>query len=272
MSRENLPQTRRYGAAAAFVDGLLAEGRLAFSMAALCERAGLSATAARCQLQRLGPRVARVSPAQPFFVIVTPEHAARGCPPVEGWLVDYFRWLGHPYYLALQSAAGAHGATPQAIQATQVMTDVPRRSLRVGRVQVTFYVKRGIAATPTQPLVNALAPLRVSTPAATVLDLIRYAPRIGGIGRAVETLRPLLAQVRSAELRAALDAEAEAATAQRLGYVCERLGAEMLATVVDRWLTGKRPVSPLAVGAPAEAGAAVNRRWGIVDNTRELDA
>ena len=272
MSRRTPQPTRRHGAAEAFIDGLLAEGRLAFPMATLCERTGLSATAARCQLQRLGARVARVSPAQPFFVIVTPEHAARGCPPVEGWLDDYFHWLGHPYYLALQSAAGAHGAAPQAIQTTQVMTDAPRRPLRVGRAQVTFFVKRGIAATPTQPLANAHAPLRVSTLAATVLDLIRYAPRIGGIGRAVETLRPLLAQVRGSELRAALEAEDETATAQRLGYVCERLGAETLATVVNRWLEGKRPVSPLAVSAPVAAGAAVNRRWGIVDNTRELDA
>jgi hypothetical protein len=54
-----------------------------------------------------------------------------GAPPVAWWLDDYFNWLGHPYYLALQSAAGTYGSTPQALQVTQVMTDSPRRQICV---------------------------------------------------------------------------------------------------------------------------------------------
>jgi len=33
-----------------------------------------------------------------------------GGPPVEWWLDAYFRWLGRPYYLALQTAAASDGA------------------------------------------------------------------------------------------------------------------------------------------------------------------
>jgi hypothetical protein len=44
------------------------------------------------------------------------------------------------------------------------------------------------------------APLRVSTPATTAYDLIRYAARLGGIERAVETLAPLFSLIRVPDL------------------------------------------------------------------------
>jgi hypothetical protein len=65
---------------------------------------------------------------------------------------------------------------------------------------------------------------RVSTPAATVFDLLRHAAHIGGIGRAVETVRPLLVNLSVRELPAVLVAEDRTATAQRLGFVLEKAG------------------------------------------------
>lgn len=262
---------RRIGAAAAYVDEQLAGGRVAFSLADLTRKTGLSDSAAIRQLHRLGAQVAKVSPAQPFYLIVTPEHRFRGAPPVDWWLDDYFRWLQRPYYLALMSAASAHGSNPQSLQVTQVMTDSPRRPLQVGRLRVEFFVKRGIENTPTQMLANAYAPTRVSTPSATVFDLIRYAPRIGGIGRAIETLRPLLAGIGPKDLRAVLDAEGELASAQRLGYVLERAGQKRLAQVIDRWLPTSRKVFPLATTATRRSDAVPVSRWRIVDNSGEFD-
>jgi hypothetical protein len=82
------------------------------------------------------------------------------------------------------------------------MTNSPRRPLSVGHVRIVCFVKRGIGRASTQQLANALAPTGVSTPATTGFDLVRYAARIGGIGRAIETLRPLLPLVRDADLLA----------------------------------------------------------------------
>ena len=112
MSTSGSTGNRQTGAAAAFVDAQLAAGHVAFPLAQLFKETGLAVEAAKKQLRRLGPRVVRVSPSQQFFLIVSPEHYSRGSPPVDWWLDDYFRWLGHPYYLALQSAASAHGEGP----------------------------------------------------------------------------------------------------------------------------------------------------------------
>lgn len=272
MAFDHTPKQRRTGAAAAYINALLTAGRVSFPLSALLEETGLSLVAAKSQLNRLGPSVVRPSPSQKFFLIVSPEQSARGCPPVDGWIDDYFRWLGRPYYLALQSAASSLGANPQAIQVTQVMTDSPRRPLSIGRLRLVFFVKRGIERTPTQQLANALAPTRLSTPAATGFDLVRYAARIGGIGRAIETLRPLLPLIRTADLLATLEAEGETATTQRLGYVLDRLGRKKDADIIDHWLIAKRPQIPLAVSAAIPTSCLMNSRWRIIDNSGEFES
>jgi hypothetical protein len=256
------------GAARAFVEGRLASGRVAFALADLAQETGLSVTAARNQLLRLGTQVTRVSPRQQFFLIVSPEHRAVGAPPVAWWLDDYLRWLGQPYYLALLSAAASLGSTPQALQVTQVMVRTPRRALGVGRIRLQFFVKRAVERTPARALANAFAPLRVSTPEATAYDLIRYAPRIGGIGRVAETIAALLPLMRPAGLRRVLRIEDDAATAQRLGFVLDKLAAADLAGTVADWLPASPASVPLVPGLRGKAPE--SRRWRVIDNAGEL--
>jgi len=266
--RQRPRQHRLDGAAARFINDQLGSGRAAFPLSALVQETGLSVIAAKNQLLRLGEQVTRVTRVHQFFLIVAPEHRAIGAPPPAWWLDDYFEWLGHPYYLGLQSAAETYGFAPQALQVTQVVTDTPRREIQVGRIRVRFFVKGAVTRTPTQPLGKAFAPLRVSTPAATAFDLIRYAARLGGIERAVETLAPLIALVRLPDLKAVLKAEAEVATAQRLGYLLENEGQTELANAVQEWLPARLDVVPLSLSQPGSATGDLVQRWRIRRNAR----
>ena len=261
---------RQIGAAEAFIDARTALGRVAFSLADLTKETGLSEIAAKRQLSRLHDKVVRVSPRQPFFLIVGPEHRAMGAPPAIWWLQDYFTWLGRPYYLALQSAASAFGSNPQALQVTQVMTDRPCRAIKLGRIQVRFFVKRGIGRTPTQQLARAVSPLCISTPEATAFDLIRYATSIGGIERAAETIGPLLPVLRARELKRVLEAENEPAIAQRLGFVIEVGGAKKLAQVIYDWLPDKLVTVPLSPLKGERKNIPVVERWQVLNNSGEL--
>jgi hypothetical protein len=193
-----------------------------------------------------------------------------GAPPANWWLQDYFDWLGRPYYLALQSAASSFGSNLQALQVTQVMTDRPCRAIKAGRIQVRFFVKRGIKRTPTQQPAGAVAPLLISTPEATTYDLIPYATSIGGIERAAETIRPLLPLLRARELNRVLDVENEPAVAQRLGFVIAACGNKPLAKVVRDWLPDE--LTPVAL-APAKGNRdnlSLIERWQVLNNSSEL--
>ena len=271
MKKSKRSQDRRQvGAAVAFVEARMALGRVAFSLEELTKETGLSAIAAKFQLLRLHGKVAHVSPRQPFFLIVSPEHRSMGAPPPAWWLQDYFNWLGRPYYLALQSAASVFGSNPQALQVTQVMTDKALRPIKVGRIQFRFFVKRGIERTPTQQPEGAVAPLLISMPEATAYDLIRYASSIGGIERAAETMRPLLPLLRGRELKRVLDGESEPSVAQRLGFIIEACGNRSLAKVVRDWLPDELTPVALVPGKGKRDTLPLSKRWQVLNNSSEL--
>lgn len=254
--------SHKRGAAAAFVIDLRKRGRIGFCLEELMAATGLSELAARRQLTRLFPEVVRVTPRQEFFLIVDPEHQTLGAPPPSWWLDAYFAWLGRPYYLALQSAAAEYGSTLQALQVTQVMTDRPRRDIVLGRVRVQFFVKNHAGSTPTQAAAHAFAPLAVSTPAATVVDLVQYAPRIGGIERSAETILPLLPGINRTELLKATSPLSETPTLQRLGFVLESLGFAQLANALHPQLP--RSLRPVALNLGGETvHAPVDPRWSV---------
>lgn len=261
---------RQIGMAEKFIDRRLALGRVTFFLDELTMDSGLSTIAAKYQLHRLHGKVVRVSPRQPFFLIISPEHRTIGAPPAIWWLQDYFAWLGRPYYLALQSAAGEFGSNPQALQVTQVMTNRPCRDIKVGRIQIRFFVKRNIRQTPTQQLPQAPAPLCISTPEATTFDLVRYAARIGGIGGAAETIKPLLPKLRVGELRRVLNAENTLPTAQRLGLIFEAIGARKLADAVHNWLPDKLITVPLSPTKSEPSNFQIIERWRVFNNSNEL--
>ena len=186
---------------------------------------------------------------------------------MDRWLDDYFSWLGHPYYVGLQSAAAIHGSHPQALQTIQIMTDAPRREVRVGRQRLRFFVKSSCAASLVQEAPRAFAPMKVSTPETTVFDLVRYAPRVGGISRVAETIAPMLKLLRPSRIEQMLEVEGEIPTAQRLGFLFEGLGHPKLASAVAGILPQRCAWIPLAAGAGREAGAERDRRWHVVKNT-----
>ena len=264
-----LPEVRRRGAVGRFVDGLLAVGRVAFTQDELVAQTGLSPIAARNQLLRLDGLIQRVMPRQPFYLIVSPEHRAIGAPPPAWWLDDYFRWLNRPYYVALQSAAAEYGSAAQAIQVTQVISDRPHRDILLGRLRVQFFVKGNARATPVQSPEQAQAPLYISTPEATALDLVAYANRLGGIERAAETLAPLLKAFTRTRLTEALKAGVATAYVQRFGCVLEHIGGAAFADVVERYLA-EIPTNRvfLAPGRSAGSTPILNSRWNVLANIR----
>jgi predicted transcriptional regulator of viral defense system len=254
------------GAAEKFVDECLASGRYGFSVDDATRATGLGERSAKDQLRRLGKRVARVARWQSFFVINGESDAAFGGPRYDRWLDDYFAWLGHPYYVGLHSAAAIHGSQPQALQTIQVVTDAPRRDVVLGRQQLRFFVKSRCRLAQVQGAPGAFAPMKVSTPETTLFDLVRYAPRIGGIARVAETIRPLLHLVKCVSLKSVLETENEVATMQRLGFLFEKMERGNFASVVENQLPDRLVWVPLGSGAKCGVGAPRNERWRVVEN------
>jgi len=74
--------------------------------------------------------------------------------------------------------------------------------------------------------------------------------------------------MRPAELRRVLKIEDEPATAQRLGFVLEKLRATNLTKVVQDWLPADLVLVPLVPGLRGDANEI--KRWRILNNAVEF--
>lgn len=265
----NSPATARRGVVSRLLDTAQGSGIRLVALDELARDAGLTPLAVRRQLARLGARTVRAPGRPAAALIVTPEDAANGAPPPAAWLDAYFRLRNEPYYVGLLSAAAFHGSSSQAVQSTQVLVTRPTRALVLGRVSLRFFVKKDAVATPRIELPGLLAPLAVSTPEATALDLIAFQSRLGGIERVTEVIAGLLPRMTAAGLKSALQAEPAVAVRQRLGYVLEVLGRHRLAAAVRASLPGR--LTPVRLKPEGRSGAPsrspeVKEPWAVYDN------
>jgi len=155
----------------------------------------------------------------------------------------------------------------QALQVTQVLTTKPMRPIDVGRLHVDFYVKAHLRQTPLSALAGMPAPLAVSSPEATALDLIAFSYRLGGIRRVTEVVADLKRVMSLVGLRTALRAETQTSVKQRLGYVLSILGLDRMAEEVRRTLPKRLAVALLQSQAPvARRTRDVRQPWMVLDN------
>ena len=207
------------------------------------------------------------------WLIVPAEQAHYGAPPATWWLDDCLKRIEPHYYVALLSAARHWGSAHYALQDTQVMVGKPRLALTPGRLKVDFFSKRAIAKTPTIQVTSGVAPWRVSTREATLLDLIRHQPDIGGIESVIRIARDLSPKIELAGLTQSLNAMGQVPAAQRLGFILERLGVKKPAQRVADWLESHRTMPyPLELQVSMdESSLVLDERWNIRYDARRLN-
>lgn len=256
----------------AWVDALQARGRYTFLRADALRDTGLSAEAVKKALQRLARRKRVVKVKSYFYVIVPLEYLHAGAPPPPWFIDDLMVAMELPYYVGLLSAAGIHGASYQQPQEFQVITDRPVRPLQVGRSRIRFFTNQRTGDTAVQRVKTPTGAMRVSTPEATVIDLVRFARAAGQLDNVASVLAELLPVLDPKRLLGAVRTAGDVPNAQRLGYLLDRVRGRGQAKVLREWLERRAPrLVPLRPGR-AGAGATVDRRWRVlVDEPVEVE-
>jgi hypothetical protein len=163
------------------------------------------------------------------------------------------------------SAAALHGSTAQATLVTQVLVPTIRRPMEIGRTRIEFITKRGLETTPLAAIAGLPAPLNISSPEATVFDLIAYSHRIGGIFRALEVAQGLKPRLSIGGLNRAVGAGLPATVLRRAGYLFETLGWAPFADTLERALPARFPTTALQTRGRSTVSAP-DPRWAVVDN------
>jgi predicted transcriptional regulator of viral defense system len=244
-----------------------AQGQLVCALEELARDEGLSRLAARRQLERLAPKVVQLPGRPSLFLTVPPEDRPRGAPPVAAWLHDYMSRRAPHYYVGLLSAAALHGSSAQVPMTTQVIVPKPLRPFELGRLRIEFITKQSAGSTPLAVLPGLAAPMNVSTPEATLLDLVAFSSRVGGIARVLEIAEGLKPKLTGHGFRDTLLAGVPMPVVQRTGYLLERVECPSFARIVGNFLSPKCVLVPLQAGAPANHALSIER-WRILDNVR----
>ncbi len=250
----------------AFIEALQSSGRYVFTKDEAQEVLRLSNIALKNALWRLVRSGRIASPRRGFYIVVPPEYKAAGSIPPSWFIRDLMTYLDRPYYVALLSAAALHGAAHQAPHELQVVTDRPLRPIEIGRVRIRFVKKVHVSKTPTVGIKTPTGEIKVSSPEATALDLVRYVEHAGFLANAVTVLNELAERLDAAALARAAEADGEPVYAQRLGYLLERIGHVALTAPLHEWIeVNAARVTPLRPDLPL-AGAPRDRRWRVAVN------
>jgi predicted transcriptional regulator of viral defense system len=190
--------------------------------------------------ERLQRRKALIRPRQGFYIAVPPQFASWGAPP-PSWYIDAL--MNHeqqPYYVGLLKAAELHGATHQAVMEFQIVTSKRMPKIKAGRNLIVFYYRKDIAAVESgmEDRKTDTGRMKISSPALTALDLLRYPQAAGGIDNVATVLTDLAEKIDPPQL-AALSKAAERPVVQRLGHLLERLGHADRANPMHAALTAR---------------------------------
>jgi len=253
------------------VELLQSQGRLTFTRSEALGLLRVSPAALKLAAHRLARRGVLVSPRRGFFVIVPPAYRAMGAPPAAWFVDDLMRFHEQPYYVALASAAAIHGSAHHAAQEFHVMTRSPLRPIAVGRSRIRFFVRHDVEEIPVAQVKTETGTMRVSSPEATAMDLVRY-PHAAGVESVPTLLAGLVPKLRAGAL-AKVAARNEPRHVQRLGALLDRVGGKertkALARVVARLDMDEVPLrADLPVGS-----ARLDRRWHVrMNDLVEVDA
>jgi len=202
-----------------------------------------------------------------FFVIVPLEYRATGILPAEWFIADLMAYLEQPYYVGLLSAASLQGAAHQQPQQFQIVTTAPQREVRKKGLAIRFFLKTNFMATPVTQIKVQTGYISISSPAATALDLIRYARSIGGLDRAMTVCQELGESMDAPKLIFAVEAEGNLGCAQRLGWLMEKAGYAAVVQDLAGLITDKNPpFTRLDPSLPA-GEAERDTRWRLLVNT-----
>jgi len=258
------PSTSPDGGIEAWIRGLQARGRYSFTReeaAAGFGRADLGLTKA---LGRLARKRRIVSPRRGFYVVVPAEFSIPGSPPADWFIDDLMRFVGHPYYVGLLTAAAYHGAAHQQPQQFHAVAALPMRPVRVGRVNVVFVKKERIDRWPVERVNTSTGTMAISTPEATALDLVRYAAAAGQLSNVATVLSELGEKIDPDKLVTVVEETGvEMSIVQRLGYLLDMVEVGEATSPLATWVAKRSPRLVALRPGRSTKGTPTDARWRV---------
>lgn len=253
-----------------FLIDIQSKSRFALTWDELQDKFESSDKALKQNLYRLKNKNRLAQVRREFYVIIPPQYSKRGMVPPTLFINDMMLYLDREYYIGLFSAAALHGAGHQQSMQFQVMIKKPAlRPITNKKLDIHFFVKSSWDNSCINEVKTDSGYIKVSSPALTAFDLVKYNKQIGGLNRVIPILEDLLENIKPSDLKRTAAGE-NVPNIQRTGYLFEHLGQDKLAKVLFDSIENKdeRDI-PLSIAHNNKSGV-LNERWKVIQNV-ELD-
>ncbi|MFH1356865.1 MAG: type IV toxin-antitoxin system AbiEi family antitoxin [bacterium] len=251
-----------------FVENLQKKARYSFTKSEIAMTLGLKPSTLSKGLQRLkkAGRIAMIR--RGFYVVIPLEYSTTGMIPADWFIDDLMKFLKQPYYVGVLTAATLYGASHQQPQEYQVVVNCHTRMIHTNNLRIRFFQKKTLSRTPLQKTKGYTGSLPISSPAATAMDLVRFAPAIGGLDTVLTVLVELVEKIIPEDLLSVSKQEADRCYIQRLGWLLEQTNKPELADKLLQWFKKQKSVkTPLDVSTPI-TGFHKDSRWQVIVNTK----
>jgi predicted transcriptional regulator of viral defense system len=208
-----------------WIDNLLTKGKNAFTLTEAKEAfLNQSDVAVKSSLDRLSAKGNIVSILKGYYLIISPQYAARGILPPALFIDGLMKSLERQYYVGLLNAASYYGSAHQQPQEFYVFTTLPvLRATKKRSIKINYISKKEIPLTLLEKRKSETGYINISSPELTASDLVQFEKRIGGLNRAATVLNELAEAIRPEQLNETFLKQIPATTIQRLGYLLEKV-------------------------------------------------
>jgi len=207
-----------------------------------------------------------IDPARGFYTIIPEEISLTDRMPADRFIDDLMKFHKSPYYVGLLTAAAYYGSSHQSPQVFQVITDPYRRAINVRGNRVEFSNKKNIQATPIRQRNTPTGTMNISTPEATLFDMIKFSRLIGGMDHVANVISEMMEQVKIGGLKDAVSMF-PLPVLQRAGHVFELIEYHPGVNMLQKLLANEEIVyTPLEASGPRIRNPR-DEKWKVIINT-----
>jgi len=161
-----------------------------------------------------------------FYLIIPPRYSKQKQLPIQLYINKLFKTLKRDYYLGFYSAAKFHGASHQQVQRDFIMISTPalskikKKSIDINFLTTSKWPEKNILKKKSDAGI-----FKISSPALSMVDLIHYQTKLGGLNRMLAILEELTEELTDKDIKELLTWYPHKSTLQRFGYLLDELQA-----------------------------------------------
>jgi hypothetical protein len=247
-----------------FIEFNLKNGRKTFSFKELVDFKGKNVNAAKQYIKYSTGINLIKNLSEGFYAIYSPSEKDSGKISPDDFINQLMSYKGINYYTGLLSASAFYGVTHYRPLVYQVIVDKQVHTPKNILEGINFHRKKYFPEYCIIKQKGNYGYINYSSPALTAYDLIKYENESGTISNIILVISDILSQIKISDIKNLLKNDLEVTYIQRLGFILEKLEANILTEPLFEY--SKKATVYIPLSRLSDKSGNKNTKWKIIEN------